>query len=110
MLRLLKLGAIGQAISKLEPHLEVREKLWDRMTSTMQLRMQDKQTSVRVFAASALSRLVIADDIQNDVTVQAYRKALASDPSTVSYPLKILFLVLKPIMFKESTTQLSFLY
>ncbi|CAM6100840.1 unnamed protein product [Calypogeia fissa] len=73
---------ISEVVSKLvDTPMEVREQLWDRMTASMQTRMQDKQTIVRVFAASALSKLVDGEDIDNDLTVQTFRKALASDPS-----------------------------
>ncbi|KAL2651267.1 hypothetical protein R1flu_019395 [Riccia fluitans] len=70
---------ISEVIIELPEDVPVADDLWDRIISSMLRRMQDKMTSVRVFAARALSRLVTADDIDNDKTVLAYRQALKSD-------------------------------
>ncbi|BBN11728.1 condensin complex subunit 3 [Marchantia polymorpha subsp. ruderalis] len=72
---------ISEVILKLPEDIPVVDELWDNIISSMQRRMQDKLTSVRVYAARALSRLVITDDIENDRTVTAYRQALDFDQS-----------------------------
>ncbi|KAL3677038.1 hypothetical protein R1sor_026986 [Riccia sorocarpa] len=70
---------ISEVIIELPEDVPVADDLWERIISSMQRRMQDRMTSVRVFAARALSRLVTTDDIENDRTVLAYRQALKSD-------------------------------
>lgn len=78
-------------VLKLAEEIIVGAELWDRITSSMVARMKDKQTSVRVFAARALSRLIVLENIEDEFAVKAYREALKSDTSSVSFNLNCRF-------------------
>lgn len=82
----------GQVMARLGEDVEVSDDVWVALISSMQQRMQDKVPFVRVFAASALARLVTGNGsgIEDDPTLLTYQEALENDRSAVSFLLPLL--------------------
>ncbi len=81
----------GQVMTRLGEDVEVSDDVWVALISSMQQRMQDKVPFVRVFAASALARLVTGggSGIGDDPTLLTYQEALENDRSAVSFLLPL---------------------
>ncbi|CAM6036363.1 unnamed protein product [Sphagnum compactum] len=74
---------ISEVMTRLGEDVEVSDDVWVALISSMQQRMQDKVPFVRVFAASALARLVTGggSGIEDDPTLLTYQEALEIDRS-----------------------------
>ncbi|CAK9882254.1 unnamed protein product [Sphagnum jensenii] len=74
---------ISEVMTRLGEDVEVSDDVWVALISSMQQRMQDKVPFVRVFAASALARLVTGggSGIEDDPILLTYQEALENDRS-----------------------------